>query len=159
MVVAPGPGGLPGNFLFHRCMRRPCTRFLRKLFLQLLHERILLFNISNHWSFPDKEGEKFSMEIFHSFSTIFSQFFHTERSGVWKFWGNFVEIEWKIGMENFSPGVSGKRKLVIDLSISFNLWSITPTCLGGFQGGVFARSEAECGKTPPWWGFLRGEAP
>ena len=42
-------------------------------------------NISNHWSFPDKEGEKISMEIFHSFSTIFSQFFHTERSGVWKF--------------------------------------------------------------------------
>ena len=28
-------------------------------------------NISNHWSFPDKEGEKISMEIFHSFSTIF----------------------------------------------------------------------------------------
>ena len=59
-----------------------------------------------------------------------------------------MEIEWKIGMENVSPGVSGKRKLVIDLSISFNLWSITPPYLGGFQGGVFARSEAECGKPP-----------
>ena len=59
-----------------------------------------------------------------------------------------MEIEWKIGMENVSPGVSGKWKLVIDLSISFNLWSITPPYLGGFQGGVFARSEAECGKPP-----------
>ena len=47
--------------------------------------------ISNHWSFPDKEGETFSMEIFHSFSTIFPQFFHTERSGVWKFCGKRVE--------------------------------------------------------------------
>ena len=35
-----------------------------------------------------------------------------------------MEIEWKIGMEDVSPGVSGKRKLVIDFS---------------------TRSEAECG--------------
>ena len=26
-------------------------------------------HISNHWSFPDKEGETFSMEVFHCFST------------------------------------------------------------------------------------------
>ena len=91
--------------------------------------------ISNHWSFPDKEGEKFSMEVFHCFST------RSEAEC-----GNSVET----GMENFSPGVSGKRKLVIDLSISFNLWSIPPTALsGGVSRGVFARSEAECGKTPP----------
>ena len=75
------------------------------------------------------------MEVFHCFST------RSEAEC-----GNSVET----GMENVSPGVSRKRKLVIDLSISFNLWSITPTDLsGGFQGGVFARSEAECGKTPP----------
>ena len=59
-----------------------------------------------------------------------------------------MEIEWKIGMEIFSPGVSGKRKLVIDLSISFNLWSITPPYLGGFQGGVLHGAKRSAGKPP-----------
>ena len=45
--------------------------------------------ISNHWSFLDKEGETFSMEIFHSFSTCFSTRSEAEC-------GNFEEILWKL---------------------------------------------------------------
>ena len=43
-----------------------------KIFLLIkLHHQS---NISNHWSFLDKEGEKFSMEIFHSFPQFFHNF-------------------------------------------------------------------------------------
>ena len=53
-----------------------------------------------------------------------------------------MEIEWKIGMENFSPGVSGKRKLVTDLFIILNLWSISPL-LG--EGMYACQSVGEAG--------------
>ena len=70
-----------------------------------------------------------------------------------------MEIEWKIGMEIFSPGVSGKRKLVIDLSISFNLWSITPTIrLVGFQGGFLHRAKRSA-ENPPLMGISKGRSP
>ena len=111
--------------------------------------------ISNHWSFLEKEGEKISTERICSIST---QFFHTERSGVWKF---CVDMEQILEVEIFSPGISRKRKLVIDLSIILNLWSITPTCLGGgvSRGGFLARSEAECGKPPLDGGFMGVKPP
>ena len=107
-------------------------------------------NISNHWSFLEKEGEKISTERICSLSTQFFHIFSTRSEAEC---GNFVEncvdIEQILGVEIFSPGISRKRKLVIDLSISFNLWSITPTALlGGFQGGV-SHGAKRSGENPP----------
>ena len=85
------------------------------------------------------------MEVFHCFST------RSEAEC-----GNSVET----GMENFSPGVSGKRKLVIDLSISFNLWSITPTDLsGGVSRGGFCTERSGVLENPPLMGISKGRSP
>ena len=59
-----------------------------------------------------------------------------------------MEIEWKIGMENFSPGVSGKRKLVTDLFISLDLWSISPLLGKGVTKGMAVCVGGAWGNTP-----------
>ena len=147
-----------GTILLHFEINVPKIRKMHAYWIRaLLKRKLRKNNISNHWSFLEKEGETFSTERIYSLST---QFFHCFSTRSEAECGNFVEIEWKIGVEIFSPGFSIKRKLVIDLSISFNLWSITPTDLsGGVSRGGFCTERSGVRKTPPWWGFLRGEAP
>ena len=71
-----------------------------------------------------------------------------------------VDIEQILGVEIFSPGVSRKRKLVIDLSISFNLWSITPTDLsGGVSRGGFCTERSGVQENPPLMGISKGRSP
>ena len=101
----------------------------------------MLYNISNHWSFPDKEGETFSMEVFHCFST------RSEAEC-----GNFEEILWKLsGKSEWKtfPLEYPENGSWLQIYLSSSIFGVSPSSLLGRGGGLEVVSYDMVASKPP----------